>query len=205
MKHVCLGKADLGPAVRLQEVKCQHRALQPYLGAQAEAEARSVPAEEEVAVLEVHSERVVAVEAPSLGSSSEVAQGKERGLWHQHYPGQDEVTLQWVTAADKHWRCWTNQLLTQRQTGTSGRGKKEKLSQHTPNHINQAENRDSYCTIIIPSPRTLLALPRSECFRETSLFRWSCSKEKFTPCWGVLGGHPFGKGPGTLNYTWNYA
>lgn len=94
MKHeeaMCLGKAALGPAVRLQEVKCQHRALQPYLGAQGEAEAQSAPAEEEAVV---RSEWVAVAEAPSLGSSSEVSQGKERGLWHQHYPGQDEVTLQ---------------------------------------------------------------------------------------------------------------
>lgn len=72
-------------------MKCQHRALQPYLGAQGEAEAQSAPAEEVVAV---RSERGAVVEAPSLGSSSEVSQGKERGLWHQRYPGQDEVILQ---------------------------------------------------------------------------------------------------------------
>lgn len=39
-------------------------------------------------------------------------------------------------------------------------GRKKNNPKHIPNHINQAENRDS--TIIIPSPRTLLALPRSE-------------------------------------------
>lgn len=91
---MCQGKADLGSAARLQEVKCQHRALQPYLGAQGEAEARSSPAEEGVAVPVVRSEGVAAAEAPARGSSSEVSQGKERGLWHQRYPGQDEVTLQ---------------------------------------------------------------------------------------------------------------
>lgn len=90
---MCSVKADLGSAVRLQDIKCQHRALQPYLGAQGEAEARSVPAEEVVALLAVHSERAVAAAAPSLGSSSEVSRGKERGLWHQCYPGQDQVTL----------------------------------------------------------------------------------------------------------------
>lgn len=51
--------------------------------------------------------------------------------------------------------------LTQRKTGTRGvGGRKKNNPKHIPNHINQAENRDS--TIIIPSPRTLLALRRSE-------------------------------------------
>lgn len=65
--------------------------LQPYLGVQETAEARSVPAEEAVAVPVARSERAVAAEGPALGSSLGVAQGKERGLWHQRYPGQDEL------------------------------------------------------------------------------------------------------------------
>lgn len=68
--------------------------LRPYLGAQGAAGARSVPAEEEVAVPVARSEGVAAAEGPALGSSSGVSQGKERGLWHRRYPGQDEVTLQ---------------------------------------------------------------------------------------------------------------
>lgn len=40
--------------------------------------------------------------------------------------------------------------------------RKKNNPKHTPNHINQTENRDSYYTIIILSPRTLLALPRGE-------------------------------------------
>lgn len=91
---MCKGKAALGSAARLQGVQCQQRAVQPYLGAQGEAEARSSPAEEGVAVPVVRSEWVVAAEAPARGSSSEASQGKERGLWHQCFPGQDEGTLQ---------------------------------------------------------------------------------------------------------------
>lgn len=99
-----LRKSRSGFCSQIQEVKCQHRALQPYLGAQGEAEARSAPAEAVLAVLVVHSEW--AAGAPALGSSSEVAQGKERGLWHQRYPGKirlhsSELLQQTSTCTDE--------------------------------------------------------------------------------------------------------